>query len=330
MRILALVSHLDRPSVRYRIQAYRPFLRDAGAHLDVRAWPGGLAGWRLLGGLGKWDGVIVQRKLFGSWLLGRLRHFCRYFVFDFDDAIYGNDSYHGAGLANERRTRAFARMVRAADLVLAGNEHLRQQAAFWTSLDKVLCLPTCVDPTRYHTADHTAATLVWIGTSSTLQGLEQIRPLLNEVGRNSAVRLKVICDRGLELDDLPVDFVPWRERDEADELASADIGISWLPDDSWSQGKCGLKVLQYMAAGLPVVANPVGVQRDMVRHGENGFLAETPAQWREAIHRLASDAPLRRRMGLAGRRRLEADYSVTRGAGIWLKVLKRMAQPATR
>jgi glycosyltransferase involved in cell wall biosynthesis len=188
-----------------------------------------------------------------------------------------------------------------------------------------------VDPTRYRLAEHTAATLVWIGTSSTLKGLGQIRPLLNDVGRDGqGIRLKVICDRGLDLDDLPVDFVPWRERDEAEELATADIGISWLPRDSWSEGKCGLKVLQYMAAGLPVVANPVGVQREMVRHGENGFLVETAAQWREAIHRLAVDAPLRRQMGRAGRRRLEADYSLTRGAGIWHKVLKRMAQPATR
>src|SRR5208283_1710603 len=105
------------------------------------------------------------------------------------------------------------------------------------------------------------------------------------------------------------------------DIASGDIGISWLPDDDWSRGKCGLKVLQYMAAGLPVVANPVGVQPDLVRHGETGFLAATPADWVGAVKRLAGDPELRRRMGRAGRQRLERDFSVAAGASRWLHVL---------
>ena len=109
-------------------------------------------------------------------------------------------------------------------------------------------------------------------------------------------------------------------------MATSDIGISWLPDDTWSQGKCGLKVLQYMAAGLPVVANPVGVQAEMVRHGETGFLAETPDQWAEAVGRLARDPALRRTMGRAGRRRVETGFSVAFGAGRWLEVLRRLEQ----
>ncbi len=135
------------------------------------------------------------------------------------------------------------------------------------------------------------------------------------------LRLKVICDRFLELKHLPVVRCPWAEETEAVELAAADVGISWVPDDQWSRGKCGLKVLQYMAAGLPVVANPVGVHVEMVRHGDNGFLAETPGQWAEAVARLAHDPALRRRMGRSGRRRVESDYSVPAGAARWLNVL---------
>src|SRR5205085_460776 len=98
------------------------------------------------------------------------------------------------------------------------------------------------------------------------------RPLLEEVGRRcSGVVLKLVCDRFVDFDNLTVVPCPWSEPGERRELASADIGISWLPDDAWSRGKCGLKVLQYMAAGLPVVANPVGVHTEMIGHGSTGF-----------------------------------------------------------
>jgi len=121
---------------------------------------------------------------------------------------------------------------------------------------------------------------------------------------------------------LPVLCCPWSQATEAAELASADIGISWLPGDLWSRGKCCLKVLQYMAAGLPVVANPIGVQAHLVRHGKTGFLVETPEQWTEAIGRLAHDPELRRLMGRAGRQRVEQDFSVAVGARRWLDVLQ--------
>src|SRR5207247_208343 len=135
------------------------------------------------------------------------------------------------------------------------------------------------------------------------------------------VRLKLVSDRFASFGRLRVEPCVWRESTEAAEIAAADVGVSWLPDDLWSRGKCGLKVLQYMAAGLPVVANPVGVQAELVRHGETGFLAETPAQWLEAIGRLAHDPELRRRMGRAGRQRMESAFSVAAGAARWQTLL---------
>jgi glycosyltransferase involved in cell wall biosynthesis len=138
------------------------------------------------------------------------------------------------------------------------------------------------------------------------------------------LQLKVICDRSMTLQDLPVAFSPWQEATEAAEIAAADIGISWLPDDPWSRGKCGLKVLQYMAAGLPVVANPVGVQAQLVRHGETGFLVETAAEWHQAIARLAGDPGLRQSMGNAARQCAVAKYSVPVGAAQWLNVLEHL------
>src|SRR5262249_37482807 len=152
----------------------------------------------------------------------------------------------------------------------------------------------------------------WVGSSSTLKGLQATRPLLEHLGRRiPGIQLKLVCDRFLELRDMPVVPCPWKEATEAAEIAAADIGISWLPDDLWSRGKCGLKVLQYHAAGLPVVANPIGSHREMIRDGETGFLASTPEEWVQAVTRLAGDARLRQRMGFLGREQVEADYSVS-------------------
>jgi glycosyltransferase involved in cell wall biosynthesis len=165
---------------------------------------------------------------------------------------------------------------------------------------------------------------VWIGSSSTLQGLQAIKPILEDLGRQfPRLQLKLICDRFFELEHLAVLPCRWSEARETEELAAADIGISWIPDDAWSRGKCGLKILQYMAAGLPVIANPVGVQNEMVRHGETGFLAATSAEWNAAVARLVHDPELRRQMGVAGRQRVERHYSVTRAAAAWSQMLEQ-------
>jgi glycosyltransferase involved in cell wall biosynthesis len=320
---IGLVESPEHVCCRYRLAAFRPALERAGHALELRSIPKGwwarLRLFRALGGAN----VILQRRLLPGWQLGVLRRAARRLVFDFDDAVFLRDSYSPRGLHDPLRLRRFAATVRAADAVAAGNTFLHAQAARRAGTRPVHVLPTCVDPRRYPFARHGRAAgqaqLVWVGSASTLRGLETIRPLLENLGRRlPGLELKLVCDRFLQWWHLPVVPCPWSEAGEASAIASADVGISWVPDDLWSRGKCGLKVLQYLAAGLPVVANPVGVHREMVRHGETGFLAETPAQWVEAVGRLAHDPALRRRLGEAGRRLVVAGYSVEAGAARWL------------
>jgi glycosyltransferase involved in cell wall biosynthesis len=167
---------------------------------------------------------------------------------------------------------------------------------------------------------------VWIGQHSTLPCLTYAQPLLAAAAaRLPGLSLKVICNRFPTLDQITVLPRVWSSETEANEIASADIGVSWLPDDPWSQGKCGLKVLQYMAAGLPVVANPVGMNRQMIVHGENGYLAESAEDWAGAIARLAADPALRQRMGAAGRAMVEEHYSVRRWASWFAAFIDRVA-----
>ena len=150
----------------------------------------------------------------------------------------------------------------------------------------------------------------------------------NKLGRGiPGLRLKLICDRFFKLEHLPVLPCLWSEAREGVELAAADIGISWVPDDPWSRGKCALKVLQYQAAGLPVVANPVGVQATIVRPGETGLLATTADEWVAAVRQLAANAGLRQRLGAAGRRHVEAEHGIEAGGRRWLAALARL-EPA--
>ena len=332
MRILALVRGPDHVCARYRVCAFRPYLERAGHTLDVRAWPSSwVSRFGFFYQLKHVDALVVQRRLFSGWQLRLIRRRVRRLVFDYDDSIFLNSSYNPRGVESAGRSQRFTDMVSACDAVVAGNSFLRDQAVGAAGLGRLHVIPTCVDAARYPQARHdgTRTLLAWIGSSSTIRGLVKVAPVLESLGRNvPGLELKVICDKTLELKNLPVRFCPWQEATEADELAAADVGISWLPDDAWSRGKCGLKVLQYMAAGLPVVANPVGVQADMIRHGENGFLADTPAEWEEAIRTLAADPGLRRRMGQAGRRRVEAEFDVPVGAAAWLRVLDGLGRGA--
>lgn len=325
MHLTALVESPDHVCCRYRLAMFRPWLERAGHQLDLHPLPGRWwSGLRPPAELHAADVVILQRRLLPRWQLYLLRRAARFLVFDFDDAVFLHNSYSPRGLYSAKRLRRFAATCRAADAVVAGNGFLHDQAERWAG--RVEIIPTCIDPRRYPVAAHdrtgAGVQLAWVGSSSTLKGLEAIRPVLDDIGGAvPGLSLKVICNRFPQFAHLPVLACPWSEATEGEELAAADIGISWVPDDLWSQGKCGLKVLQFMAAGLPVIANPVGVQATIVRHDENGFLAETPAEWVEAVGRLAHDPELRRRMGRAGRRLVETSYSMAFGAARWTGLL---------
>lgn len=321
MRVLALVDAPDHVCCRYRIRAFEPALRRAGWTLDLLPIERGAFGrWLQLARLPIFDTAVLQRKLLPDWHLRVLRARCRQLVFDFDDAVPYRDSYDPRGPECPRRAERFAATMRTVDVVLAGNDFLADCALrAGARADRVRVVPTCIDTNRYvpRTAPRPAGeglALVWIGSSSTLRGLEQTRPLWEHLARRvPGVRLDLICDRSADLGPMPVRTVTWDEATEARDLAAGDVGLTWIPDDLWSRGKCGLKLLQYMAAGLPVVANPVGVHSEMVKTGVTGFLPESEDEWVEAVQWLSDDPASRQRMGEAARRSVETGYSV----GAW-------------
>jgi glycosyltransferase involved in cell wall biosynthesis len=334
VRAVALAESVSHVCCRYRLAAFVPALAAHGHALELRALPTSLFGRLAIGrDLSHFDAVIVQRKLLPRWALALLRRRAKRLVFDYDDAVWLRDSYSAKGLHDPKRAARFRATVRACDVVVAGNEFLAAEARKFVPADRVRVIPTCVEPAHYTPARHEAREafrMVWVGSSSTLQGLERFGETLSAIGRAiPGARLKLVCDRFAQFPPLPVDCAPWNESTEAQEIAACDAGIGWVPDDDWSRGKCGLKVLQYQAAGLPVIANPVGVQSDFVRAGATGFLARTTDEWVQAARALAADAALRARLGAAGRVQVKERYSVTAGAELWLAALGQIVGRAS-
>jgi glycosyltransferase involved in cell wall biosynthesis len=323
-RLLFVSKGEDASSTRYRALQFFPLWRAAGfepAHVTAS---GGLrATLDMLRQARRADVVIVLRKTFPAVLLWLLRRASRRLVFDFDDAIFCNTD----GTPSRTRMARFAAMARSCDHVLAGNAFLAGHAAAFNPA--VTLVPTCLDAARYRVeADKPADALdlAWIGSRSTRKYLAEAMPWLAAAARRlPQLRLKIVADfdlPGCGVTTLPV---AWRADSEARELASSHIGIAPMRDDDWSRGKCALKVLQCMAAGLPVVSSRAGANAEVIEDGVHGFLAATPEEWAERIAQLAADADLRRRMGEAGRRRVAADYSVEPVFGRLRSVIEGLA-----
>jgi glycosyltransferase involved in cell wall biosynthesis len=326
MKVLALTEAPNHVCYRYRIEAFAGALADRGWTLEsLPLLPGTFQRNGQLPAAASADVVILQRKLLPLWQVRLLRKYARFLIYDFDDALFHRDSYSRKGPLSWARLAHFWATIYAADAVIAGNDYLREQASAYIDPSRVHLVPTCVDSRLYPIARHhrleASVKLVWIGQHSTLSCLKLAQPLLAAAAaRLPGLELRVICNRFPQLEGISVVPRQWSAASEAFELADADIGISWLPDDPWSLGKCGLKVLQYMAAGLPVVANPVGMNREMVIHGETGYLASTPDEWATAVARLSRDIELRQRLGEAGRdlvrRRFSVEHWAPRFAGL--------------
>jgi glycosyltransferase involved in cell wall biosynthesis len=234
------------------------------------------------------------------------------FVVDYDDAIFHQYDQHKSPIVRAVLGGKLKPLLRRADLAICGNAYLRDYAAQYCRRTEIV--PTVVDTNVYGTAPAPGAdrpiTVGWIGSPSTWTFVKPLVPLLMEAAqrRNLAIR---IVGAGPQADVPPLfEFLPWSETDEVTLIQGMDIGIMPLPDEPWAQGKCGYKLIQYMACGLPVIASPVGINSDIVDHGENGFLASTPQEWAAAIAVLVGDSGLRRAMGAAGRLKIERAYSL--------------------
>jgi glycosyltransferase involved in cell wall biosynthesis len=158
----------------------------------------------------------------------------------------------------------------------------------------------------------------WTGSHSTMRYLDRLVPVLQRVVKDFDVKLVIISNKAPQFGITSLKFIPWSEENEIHDLLQMHIGIMPLENDTWSEGKCGFKLIQYMALGIPAVASPVGVNKNIIDEGKNGFLCTDDISWYEALSKLIQDAGLRKHMGIAGRQKIESSYSLDANAGVFL------------
>jgi glycosyltransferase involved in cell wall biosynthesis len=359
LRVLALAPYPETsPSTRYRLVQLAPALAARGVSLTLHPFLSmeehrtvraglllGSAGRsvvralararRVVDGASTWDAVLVQRGIglvLDRSLLGRLIRSGTPVVYDFDDAVYLPQDqgrwWVEAIRDPDRTTRAFCR---AAGVVLAGNAHLAayaMEAVGPAAAERVRVLPSVVDTERFAPAPHDAdlPTLGWVGSDSTVPYLEALAPALRALATRVPHRLVVVAGtRRPRLPGVSYEFVPWSPDADAARFQALDVGLYPLDDTPWTRGKCGFKALQYLACGVPCVASPVGVLRDIVRPGETGLHADGTDAWVDACARLLGDPATRAGMGRAGRALVRARYSVEAGAPILASALEDAA-----
>ncbi len=311
MNIAALVPELEAPSCRFRIAQYRDPLRKEGIELAVREIPRGLrARYGRLSAAAGFDAVVLHRKLLSLFEFRCLRSAARRLIFDFDDAVMLRDS-NSAKFESKSRRRRFSRLVAGADLVIAGNRYLAELAREFNPAVRIIPTPVDLDEFPSRPRPGAGKTIGWVGTSSNFIYLRPVLPALARVlERDPERRLVIVAERRPVLEGIRFEFRPWSPETERSALADFSLGIMPLNDDPWSRGKCSFKILRYFAAFLPVVASPVGMNREVVRPGENGFLALSGEEWEEALEKIISDGALRERLGTEGRKTVEAGFSL--------------------
>jgi glycosyltransferase involved in cell wall biosynthesis len=349
MKVLFLTQTSELgPSSRYRVYQLVPLLQKLGIECEVspaldsatysRIYLEGrraskLSAWRAawnqrradLQRVDGFDAVFVQKGAFPGLYSGFERNFAtrKPLVLDLDDAIWQPREGGSRLLRLLHRERAVQEVLQCAAAVIAGNHYLAEYASRFNR--NVTVVPSAVDLSRYPPTPPLQQTIPpvvgWIGSSTTLSYLKPLRSVFEYVG----VTPRVIASGNPSRLGFPVDFRPWRLETEIQELRQLGIGIAPLPDTAWERGKCGVKILQYMACGLPVVASPVGVNAEIVIHGVSGFLVRDTGEWQDALVELMENLKLCQQLGAAGHETVQKRFNVQRAADEVASVLRRLA-----
>jgi len=315
MKILFL-THSSDQGHRFRVEQYFPFLI---AHQVEPKWQPLVSSWdeRLMTykQLSLFDVVCIQRRLLSPFEFYWIRKKSSKVLFDLDDAVMYRSSSSPRPHSLSRWLK-FRWMVRGSDVVSVGNQFLKNEVLKADRRKQVYVIPTGIDtnlyPQKKTLSKHQEIILGWIGTKGNLKYLKRLEPVFETIGKKyPQVRLKIVSNDFYDPLQLPVIKKPWKLEDENEDLISFDIGLMPLNDDLWSRGKCGLKIIQYLSVGVPVVCTPVGINSDIVKDGENGFWATTPQEWVDHLSTLIQNPDLRYQMGLRGIKTVEQGYSLT-------------------
>lgn len=277
--------------------------------------------------LKKYDVVVVARETipFGTYFFEFIikKVLKKKLIYDFDDAIWiktiseGNKRFSFLKSASK-----YSQIMKIADVVIAGNKFLAEYAKKQNT--NVVIIPSCVDLDIYKLSTKVLNEKVcigWSGSESTLSQLLSIIDVLEQLQTKytNDIYFKVISSRNdFLVNGLQIKSVKWNAKDEIKELQEFDIGIMPLVYNEWSKGKCSMKGIQYMGLGIATVMTNIGTNKEVIQHGENGFLADTSAEWVDCLSILIDDLLLRNKMGMAGRKTVEEKYSLQSWQKEWV------------
>lgn len=295
---------------------------------------GYLKRYLLLFSLGKYDLVYIFLWVTPLGLPFTERLYClanKYMVYDIDDAIFLNEK----SVANRSmdllrgRSKPFF-LMRHARHVLVGTPFLAQTAQRYnkhvTDISVTIDTDAFVPVNRF--VNEGKCTLGWSGSHSTIQFLYLLKHVLVEVNKQVPFKLLVMGDTTFQIEGIEIETIPWSLENEIPVMQRFDIGLYPLPLDSdWVLGKSGGKALQYMGIGIPAIATAVGTNYRFIEHGKTGYLVKTDQEWIDCILMLMKDPELRRRIGAAGRRTIETDYSLHANSPRYLAILAENSRP---
>lgn len=340
-RFLFMVSGKNVPSTRFRMLPYVSALRSLGYSCDVAySYPEKYDSYRLIGwrlsqrlkrSVRKWQvlkagftgysAIVIERELFDSpdfQIEEQVSKLSAKLILDVDDGVF------------LRYPEKFRRLVQLSDHVIAGSSIIA--AKLEPDSKSISVIPTVLDLDEYPTKmqhDHVtdaALRIGWIGTDSNVEYLNLVMPAIRRIQQEHSCFLRVITGsksslQKLDTDGVEVEFFQWDPATAIQKLSECHIGVMPLPDEEWQQYKCGCKLLQYMACWIPSIASPVGVNRDIIRHGSNGLLAATTEEWQNCLGRLLKQHTLRNELGQNGRSTVEESFSLSSQITRFLTVL---------
>ncbi len=345
MRVLFLTLYPEAgASSRYRVHQFLPYLRAHGLECHVAA-PLTAEEYRRLTGAGRsarpflyhlhetrrrvaqilgarrYDVVFLQKSVMTAyvpWLPSLLRRRSRRLVYDIDDAVFLAPPHPLPPWLRWLEDRGqIGEIMSTSDVVLAGNTWLADRAK-QSGAKRVETFPTVVDTDRFvpPTAPPHEFRIGWIGSPSTAANLRIVTEAANTLsGTIPCVAL------GAGKVDAPWEAREWRIESEVSELQRFSVGLMPLDKTEWNLGKCALKVLQYMACGVPCIATPWGAVRDVIQHDVNGLFADNAREWIDAIECLR-DPDTRARIAAAGRETVCERYSLASATPRLLELLR--------
>ena len=324
-KILFIIPEQYRPSSRIRVYNLLDGLKKYGIESEVAKFPRGLLNKiRLFRQCKDFDAVYLQKRLPKPRDVFLLRRSAAYLIFDFDDAIYcDHESTELDKTSNLHRK--FKSIVSRADLIICGNNILKKAASEFN--DNLEIIPSAVFvkdiPQKSYTSQNKKVIIGWVGSNFNLQYLNLLSSVLKKLSERYDIQLRIICDKGLEMDGVDVQFVPWSIDIQDREIADFDIGIMPLDNSLHTSGKCGYKALQYMAAAVPAVVSDVGINSDIVQHGKLGCVAKDIEDFYQVLEQLIVSPEDRKNKGEASRLEVVEQYSIEAVSRLLAMVLRK-------